>query len=435
MNRYRWTVLAVGAAGTAAISALRQGLPALAPALRSTYHLSLPELGLVLASVNVGIVVTLVPWGALADRIGERPVMAAGLGGAAVALTLGAFAPDLGWIVAGLLAAGMFGASATGASGRAVMGWFSRRERGFALGIRQMAIPLGGAAAALTLPALVGAHGLRAGLLVLAAACLASAVAAGVLMRDPPASEPPVGLAPAPAPMRDPRIWRLGAGSALLVVAQGSILGFVVVFLHDERGLSVAAAGAGLAAIQIGGAIARLVLGRRSDRLERRIAPIRRVALSDAALLAAAALLATAPGGVLYPVLLLAGIVSMSWNGLAFTAAAEISGRRRAGTAMSLQNTVISAAAAAVPVAFGALVQVGSWRLGYAAAALAPLAGWVVLRPLEADEERRAADREVRLATHRRAARSRSCKPTRRGERPAPAPQSQDKRWQPRLPT
>jgi sugar phosphate permease len=435
VSRYRWTVLAVGAAGTAAISALRQGLPALGPALRSTYDLSLPELGLVLASVNVGIVLTLVPWGALADRVGERPVMAAGLGGAGCALVLAALAPSLGSVVACLLVAGMLGASATGASGRAVMGWFARSERGFALGIRQMAIPLGGAAAALTLPRLVGAHGLSAALLVLAGACFACALAASVLMRDPPPAALPAGLVPAPPPMKDRRLWRLGLGSALLVVAQGSLLGFIVVFLHEERGLSAAAAGAGLAAIQIGGALARLVLGRRSDRAERRIAPIRRVALSDAALLAAATALVSAPGAVLYPVLLVAGIVAMSWNGLAFTAAAEISGRLRAGTAMSLQNTAISAAAAAVPVLFGALVETASWRAAYAVAALAPLAGWWVLGPLEADEEQRVAEREQRLAAHRRAETPRSCKPTRRGERGQTGLARQESRWQPRTHT
>jgi sugar phosphate permease len=435
VNRYRWTVLAVGAVGTASVSALRQGLPALGPALRSTYHLSLPELGLVLASVNVGIVLTLVPWGVLADRIGERPVMSAGLGGTGAALVLAALAPGLGTVVACLLLAGMLGASATGASGRSVIGWFERSERGFALGIRQMAIPLGGAAAALVLPSLVGAHGLRAGLLVLAAFALVCSVAAATLMRDPPPFTPPPGVVPAPPPTRDRRIWRLGAGSGLLVVAQGSLLGFVVVFLHEERGLSPAAAGAGLAAIQLGGAGARMVLGRLSDRAERRIAPIRRVALSDAALLAAATALVSAPGAVLYPVLLVAGVVAMSWNGLAFTAAAEISGRMRAGTAMSLQNTVISAAAAGVPVVFGALVQGASWRAAYAVAALAPLAGWWVLRPLEADEERRVAERERRVAAHRRPDPPGSCKPTRRGERPVAASARHESRWQPRTRT
>ena len=53
-------------------------------------------------------------------------------------------------------------------------------------------------------------------------------------------------------------------------------------------------------------------------------------------------MLAGAPGALLYPVLAAAGVTAMCWNGLAFTAAAEIAGRDRAGTAMSLQNTIVS---------------------------------------------------------------------------------------------
>ena len=146
-SRYRWVILGVGAAGAGAFSALRMGLPALGPALRNAYGLSLPQVGLAFTAVAVGVMLTLVPWGVLTDRIGERPVMTAGLTGTALALAGTAYAPGYELLLAGLLAAGMLGASSTGASGRAVMGWFARSERGLALGIRQMALPLGVGAA------------------------------------------------------------------------------------------------------------------------------------------------------------------------------------------------------------------------------------------------------------------------------------------------
>src|SRR5512134_1029818 len=141
--RYRWVVLLVGAVGAGAFSVLRMGLPALTPALRDAYGLTLSQVGLLLSAVAVGVMATLVPWGMLADRVGERPVMAVGLAGTSAALAGAAVAPGWTGLLAGLFAAGMLGASTTGASGRAVMGWFARRERGLALGIRQMALPLG----------------------------------------------------------------------------------------------------------------------------------------------------------------------------------------------------------------------------------------------------------------------------------------------------
>jgi sugar phosphate permease len=395
-SRYRWVILATGAVGAGAFSALRMGLPSLGPALRAEYGLSLGEVGLAFAAVTGGGMITLVPWGALTDRIGERPVMASGLAGCAAALVGAALSTSYPALLGALLIAGMFGASATGASGRAVMGWFARGERGFALGIRQMALPLGGALASLTLPSLIDAQGLDAAFVALAGLSLTAAVASVVLMRDPP---PAPNRRPAPArppPMRDVRLWRLGAGGALMVCAQASMLGFIVLFLHDARDVSAPLAAAVLGALQIVGALVRIVAGRRSDREGLRIAPMRRIAARNTALLAAVGALAAGPGVLLYPLLAFAAISTMSWNGLAFTAAAEISGLARAGTAMSLQNTLISVGGVLAPSAFGVLVEATSWTAAYVVLALAPLAAFAVLRPLEGEEDDRIAARALR---------------------------------------
>jgi MFS family permease len=67
------------------------GLPVLAPALRDTYHLSLVQVGLALDSVWIGTMLTLLPWGLLADRYGERLVLAGGLGCCGAALVGAAY--------------------------------------------------------------------------------------------------------------------------------------------------------------------------------------------------------------------------------------------------------------------------------------------------------------------------------------------------------
>jgi sugar phosphate permease len=405
LTGYKWVILAVGLASQTAISGARQGLPALAPALRDTYTLSLPQIGVVLASINVGIVLTLFGWGVLADRIGERPVLAVGLGAAAAALVGAALAPSFGWLLVALLVAGMAGASAIGASGRAVMGWFERSERGMALGIRQTGVPLGGGLAALALPLVVAAYDLHAALLLVAAGCAAAAIVSWRWMRDPP--PPPPGRLPvvAPPPHRDRRIWRLGLGSSLVVIAQGAMFGFLVVFLHDEHGWPVAAASGALAALYIGGAVARVAAGRWSDRIDERVAPLRRLtALSSAFLLTAAVLGGVgAPTALFLPVLLAGGVLAASWNGLSLTAATEMSGRERAGTAIGVQNTILNGAGAIAPVAFASVVVATSWPASWAMLAVCQLAGVAVLAPLVAEERGR---REVRRA-HQRAQRER----------------------------
>ena len=61
------------------VGALRQGLPALGPELRDTFALSVGEVGIVFGVLAAGMTLGLIPFGALADRMGERPVLAAGL--------------------------------------------------------------------------------------------------------------------------------------------------------------------------------------------------------------------------------------------------------------------------------------------------------------------------------------------------------------------
>jgi sugar phosphate permease len=403
---YKWVILGVGLGAQTAISALRQGLPSVAPALRDQFALSLQQLGLVLASVSLGVVLTLFAWGALADRIGERPVLAAGLSLTAGALVAAAFAPGYSWLLVALLLAGMAGSSATGASGRAVMGWFGRSQRALALGVRQTGVPLGGALAAVALPLTVAAFDLRAALLLLAAGCAAAAVASWRWMREPP-PRPPGSVPPvAPPPLRDRRLWRLAGGSGLVVLAQGGVLGFIVVFLHDVHGWSVAAAAGALAALQVGGATARIAAGRWSDRLDERVAPLRRLAaLSSLFLLAAAALEAAGtPTAFVLPVLLTGGVLAASWNGLSLTAATEMSGRERAGSAIGVQNTVLNLAAAGAPVAFAAVVVATSWPAAWALLAACQVAGVTVLAPLVAEE---------RVRNHARRARTRRQPPRR----------------------
>ena len=379
--RYRWTVLGVGTFAAATFSTVAVGLPALAPALRDEYGLDLPQTGVVLGAVGVGMLFTLLPWGLLADRVGERIVLAAGLAGGAAALAACAFAPDFAWLTALLVVSGLLGASVNAASGRAVVGWFDSSERGFALGIRQTAIPIGGASAAATLPWLAGASGTRGAFLTLAAVCAVGAIAGAVWVREAPPIDTP-HASDAARPLRDPRMWILATGSALLLVAQVSTLGFAVLFLHDERGLSPGAAAAVLACFQVLGGIARVATGRWSDRVGTRMFPLRAVALLLTLAMAATAAAVDAPLVVLVPVLIVAGALGMSWNGLSFTAAAETAGRRHSGAAIGLQQTVLGAGVAAYPIAFAAAVDAASWRLRFAAAAVASLLGYALLMRL-----------------------------------------------------
>jgi sugar phosphate permease len=389
-------VLAIGSASTAAMAAAQGGLPALGPSLQHAFGLSLVQVTGVFTAFGAGTVLTVYAWGALVDRIGERAVLAIGpaLGGLALATVV--LADSYGVLLAGVFVAGLFAAAATGGSGRAVFGWFPRSERGLALGLRQTSVQIGTAAASFTLPTIAAAFSVDVALLVLSAGLVLSSVIAGVWLRDPPVRES--AAPPSPPAARDPRIWRLGVASALLIVGQIGLTSLLVLYLYTERGWSATEAALALGFVQLGGAAARVIAGRWSDVRDERIAPFRRLAGGAGVLLLAAAALANAPDPVLVPLLMGGGVLAMSWNGLSFTAAAEISGGAQAGRAMGMQNTLMRAAGAVVPVALGALAAHGSWRATFVVMGVAPLLGRALLRPLVDDEDDRRRAREARIS-------------------------------------
>jgi predicted MFS family arabinose efflux permease len=221
----------------------------------------------------------------------------------------------------------------------------------------------------------------------LAAGCLVGAVVVALLVREGPLQpqRDPAGA----SPLRDGRIRRMGLVSALLVVPQFAVVALVVVYLVDEQGVGVAAAALLLAGIQFGGGAARVVAGRWSDRLGQRLVPLRRLARVIAGLFVAVAVLAAFDGPVVVPVLLVAGVVAISWNGLAFVAVGEMAGPGRAGTALGVQNTAVALGAAVTAPVLAAVVERTSWSVGFAVAAAAALTAVLLLRPLVGDERLR----------------------------------------------
>jgi sugar phosphate permease len=371
-------VLGAGVVAQASYAATGLGLPAIAPAIRRDFGLTLTQTGVVLAASFLGSVPTLLAWGLIADRIGERLVMAIGLGCACIALVWAAYASSFATLVVALVVAGGVAAGVNSATGRAVMAWFRQDERGLALGIRQMAVPLGGAIGAVALPLLEQHLSLRAAFMGLAGASLTGAIVALLFIRVEPTDDQSA-LA---RPLRDPRVWLICVGSTFFVTTQLSLLGFFVLFLHDHRGVSTAAAAAALALTQVLGGVSRVALGRWSDNIRMRIVPLRRVGLGIAISVAVTTALLDASLWIVVPALVIAATFGLSWNGLSFTATAETAGRARSGSAIGLQQTFLAAGGIVAPIAFAAVVHNASWRAAFALAALSPLVGYALLSPL-----------------------------------------------------
>jgi MFS family permease len=381
-GRYKWVVLAVGTAAQASTATYFLGLAAVTPALRAYYGTGVAGVGALIGVTSVGLIATLVAWGAATDRFGERGVMTVGLAGAALALGGAAFVRSP--VAAGVLlvAAGASGASVNAASGRAVLTWFPVHRRGLAMAVRQTSVPLGAAGAAVVLPALADRGGVPSVFAGLAVGCVLAAVATAVWIREPP-DRPAAGRVPAStrAVLADGRLLRLSLAGGLLVVPQflGSV--FLVELLHTGRGMAPATAAALLSVTQVLGAVGRLGNGVWSDRAGR-MRPLRIIALVIAASFAATALAFSGPLPLLVTVLVVAAALAISWNGLVFTAAGELAPPGRAATAMAMTNTANYTGAAITPAVGGAVAAGAGWPAMLGLGAVAALAALLVLRGL-----------------------------------------------------
>jgi MFS family permease len=367
----RWAVLAVGLLATTAGCAFQFGLAYLIPALQAE-GASLSQAALLVACPTAGLLLTLVAWGAAADRWGERWVLAGGLGAAGIVLVLAATVPASTTTLGGfLLLAGALGAAVHASSGRLILGWFAASERGLAMGLRQTAQPLGVAVAALVIPA-VAVTSTAPALTVLGVFCVGAAALAAVLVRDPERPAVPVG-AVAGSPYRTSVLWRVHGASALLVVPQFTVATFALVFLVDDHGWSASGAGRLLAAGQVGGAVIRLAAGYWSDRVGSRLGPFQ--LLTGVITVTVGVLAVGAAGGWGWsPALLIAaGVVTVSTNGLAFTAVAEYAGRSWAGRALGIQNTGQNAVAALTPPIMAGLIAGHGYGAAFGCAAVFPL--------------------------------------------------------------
>jgi sugar phosphate permease len=366
----RWAMLAVGVLAQGTSSIVINGPAFLIPALHRQDGLSLVEASIVAAAPSLGVMVTLIAWGYAVDMVGERVVLAAGLAGTALASLVATRVEGHLALAAVLFVAGGFGASTSSASGRVVIGWFPAHRRGLAMGIRQMAQPLGVGVAAVSIAVVADRHGISAALLVPAVASAIALVAVLLVVLDPP--RPARSVARTRNPYAESFLWRVHGVSVLLVIPQFAVWTFGLVWLVDGRGWSAGAAGALVAGSQVVGAAGRIAIGHVSDIVGSRMAPLRWVAAAAGVTMLLLGGTDAAGWGLAVVLFVVATTVTVADNGLAFTAVAERAGPFWSGRALGVQNTAQFLTAAAVAPAAGAAITHWGYAAAFAATALGP---------------------------------------------------------------
>ncbi len=342
------------------------GISPLSPSLVEGLGLTRFQIAFIVPSIYLSGLLFSLPGGRLADRLGVRPAFLGGLALGAVGLLAAALAPSFLAFLVCLFVAGAGWSVVNPALGKAIIDVFPVRERGIAMGVKQMGLTLGGVVSALALPAIANALGWRSAI----GAC-AAVVALPVALGWRPLGVLHAGARPAnPAGAgestgsswwwaRRPALVVFFATGLVLGMVQAAVLSYLPLFTIQALGFDKIGAGFLVAASQAGGAVSRLALGAASDRwlTGRRSLWIAGTGAVGATIFGVyAAWPATAPvtAGLLA---FATGVGAYGWVGIFFVISAEAGGPRQAGLLSGVAFAAIVLGLLVGPPVFGLLLE------------------------------------------------------------------------------
>jgi MFS family permease len=263
------------------------------------------------------------------------------------------------WLAFWLLIYGVGYAAVNPVGSHAILFFFKPEERGLAMGVRQMGVPMGGVIGAIVISTAAEYYGYRGALVVTGIIVLVVTLGAAALYREPPQlyGEPVragVLFKDMLAIGREPRLLLITLTCMILFAAQVALMAFFPWTLVNEVHVSAGFAALVFVVSQFAAGIGRLVWGWLSDRIFHggRLLP-----LAITCVLCALGSLAVAdvrgmPLAALAGVAVLLGFAAEGWFGLAIVAMAEVGGEEHAGSALGFGLTWVMAMAIVTPTVF-----------------------------------------------------------------------------------
>jgi MFS family permease len=374
---YRWTVLALATVMQVGISMPQQTPAAIGPVLTRELALSRSELGLLTSAIWGGMLLGMLVTGVLADRFGERRVIAAGGVLLGVVLLAAAQANAFPLLFALLLVAAFGSSSASPGGTKAIAAWFPPRQRGMAMGVRQMGVTASGVIASVLLPPIAVAAHWQAAFRTVAVIALATTAVFSLFYRESPAVErveqQPGGL----RQLLRNRTFIFGTAYAWVFMgALGSAVAYLGVAMHQQIGVSPIGAGYLLAVLQLGGISGRLGWGLLSDRLGRRApAMVACGLLTLVACVAMSSVHGSPPLVLVAALAFLLGLAAMGWNALYLTLVSDQVPVRSAATSIGAGLTISFSGMFIVTPLFGLVAD----HAGSYAPAWLALAAWALI--------------------------------------------------------
>jgi predicted MFS family arabinose efflux permease len=271
------------------------------------------------------------------------------------------------------------------------MSWFPMEKRGMAMGVRQTGIPVGGALAAASLPAIAALMGWRIAVVASGVTCFLAVAACWFLYSTPEGAV--AGSSPLmrkqrnhPGDILTRDVALLGLAGALLPLGQFALLTYLALYLKETQNIPVTTTATLLVGAQIAGAAGRILWGIWSDRWFRQR---RKPALVWASMFSTGGslVLGWLPQGVplwvIGIVVLVYAFNTIGWHGSWIAMLAEIAGPDKQGRTLGLAMTIMYPGIIILPPFFGLFVDyTHSWQWAWTVLAAVLAVGTAIILPV-----------------------------------------------------
>jgi MFS transporter, ACS family, hexuronate transporter len=332
------------------------------------------QIGMLPAALFLGQAVASVPAGYLTDRYGSRKLLLTAafcLGlGFIVMMLLGQF-----WAVLLMVMIGGCGyGSMHPVTNRGIIYWFSLKQRGTAMGIKQMGVTAGAALAGLILLPLGAEYGWRPVLLSACILLLVSGCVSYLVYRDSPEQEEsnPAGLVAfykSMFKMLKNRALMLVSFSAMgLNGSQMCLNTYLVIFAYERLGFSLFLSGILLVISEVSGSLGRIAWGMISDFLfnGNRVVILLIITVLTAVASVTLAFIPNVSFWTMVPIVVIFGFCVSGFNGIWMNLASELVPREQAGISSGISITLGSIGAVLIPPLYGYTVdQSSSFTFGW----------------------------------------------------------------------
>lgn len=364
-SQYRWVILILATWIQTSSSFVTQGIGPLSAYWKNVYHLSQTEAASLISAVNIGPILSMVILGKAIDQYGERWLLGISAFLLGITMTSTLFFNHFYMLLILLVFTGTwYGASQPGGS-KAIVNWFSVEERGLAMGIRQVGIPLGGAAAAFLLPWIIEKFNLNISVLIQAVFSIISGLIFLFLYRDTNNSKKQTDSSQNEKTIKwieivkDKKFYPVFLAGIVLVSLQFILVAHYIPFLVQKLDISLPLAGVYLGIVQFSGMVGRIIMAWVSDKLYKgnRIKPLLLcIWFTVGSIILLLFINKDIPGWLVIIISIFLGFFGIGWYSLYIVQISETSPKEHVAFTVSIGLTLNQIAIVIMPMLFGLII-------------------------------------------------------------------------------